>query len=264
LSLLTEQGEQAIINKQFSLAKAFFTSALQLGKTESSKNIVSNDDYLIHRLALVTYKAQEPDTITALKDAIQMLVQLDLAHTNDPETVALAGAIEKNLYENGQGDVHLENAILYYQRGYFLLNNRYHGINLAFLLTCRAGSSLCTTMEDRIADTVYSNRVRKRVLLLCERDWNEIMNRETQKVQKADFSENIDYFDNQHFTESERKFWILVNKAEAHFGLGNMPEYVKARADAELTEHEPWMMESFNEQVILLGNVLEANRKLMR
>ena len=41
-----------------------------------------------------------------------MLKQIDLDHTNDTETVALAGAIEKHLYELGDGIDHLENAVL--------------------------------------------------------------------------------------------------------------------------------------------------------
>jgi hypothetical protein len=53
------------------------------------------------------------------------LGQLDLEHTNDPETVTIAGAIEKKYFELGQGDEHLSNAIPVFQRGYYLLNNRY-------------------------------------------------------------------------------------------------------------------------------------------
>jgi hypothetical protein len=85
---------------------------------------VNNDPYLLQRLALATYKSQKPDAITALKDALDLLAQLDLEHTNDPETVTLAGAIEKKYFELGQGDDHLNKAILLFQRGYYLLNNR--------------------------------------------------------------------------------------------------------------------------------------------
>jgi hypothetical protein len=46
----------------------------------------------------------------------------------------LAGRLEKKMYFNGQGDHHLANAVLFFERGNFLLNNRFNGINLAFLL----------------------------------------------------------------------------------------------------------------------------------
>jgi len=189
---------------------------------------------------------------------------LDLDHTNDPETVALAGSIEKKLYERGQGDEHLKNAILYNERGYFLLNNRYNGINLAYTFNCRVNSNLYNKKEDKIADMVFANRVRTRVLTICERDWQELTKRETDEQVRISAAGAED-IQKQNDYNNEQKFWILVNKAESHFGLGEFEEYKKAVEQATTIPHPDWMMQSFKEQVdklhVLLekyGNLLEA------
>ena len=55
---------------------------------------------------------------------------------------------------------------------------------------------------------------------------------------------------------SEQKFWIAVNKAEAHFGLGEMMEYEQSAAAAALVKHDDWMMESFTKQLQKLSEIV--------
>jgi hypothetical protein len=219
------------------------------------ERISSGNAYLIHRLALATYKTEIPNKLTALREANALLEKLDLAHTNDSETVVLGGAVEKRLYEIGEGEQHLSNAILFYQRGYYLLNNRYNGINLAYLLNCRVNSSLDETEQEKIADMVWANRIRKDVLAMCEKDWNAIAKRENSSPLKQRVNEELSK--TQHVIENEQKFWITVNKAEANLGLGNMDEYKKAVAEAEEIEHEDWMMRGFTKQAEELGKLMK-------
>lgn len=261
LSLLIEQGEAAIDKKEFSKARKLFDSALLLVGTDVKEGqVVNNDPYLVQRMALATYKSQKPDAITALKDALTLLGQLDLEHTNDPETVTLAGAIEKKYFELGQGDDHLNKAILFFQRGYFLLNNRYNCINLAYMQNCRANSSLCTTKEEQIADMVYASHTRRRVIQICEKELNDLARREErEKMQPEDNKEMLV----QRMYNNQQKFWIYVNKAEAHFALGEFEESENAIALAKLIEHKPWMMESFEEQRAKLRVLLERNGHLL-
>jgi len=249
LSVITEEAEEALAENDFKTAKALFNSALLIGKPEAGENKTGVNTYLIHRLALATYKAKEPDEITALCDALQLLVDIDLAHTNDTETVALAGAIEKRLYENGQGEEHLSAGIQYYQRGYYLLHNRYHAINLAFMLDYRAQSLLCTNRDERTADLVYAKRIRRDVIALCHKDWKEITARHESAAMKEGLLKNDTYSVSQHNADKEQMFWILINRAEANFGLGDMDAYNKAVSDAEKIEHDPWMMDSLAEQI---------------
>ena len=252
LATLTREGELALKQKDFDAAKSFFDTALRLSDKEIDLNENSHNTYLIQRLALATYKAARPDYISALKAALNLLSKIDLGRTNDPETVAMAGSIEKHLYEEGQGDAHLENAILYYQRGYYLLHNRHNGINLAYLLHCRSlSSTLDPSREEQIADLVWANRFRRDVLMLCDRDAANNLKRETMASGADTVSKEQDELLN------EQKFWILVNKAEAHYGLGEMPEYEAAAVAASKVVHEDWMMESFTRQLQKLGKLLE-------
>jgi hypothetical protein len=112
LSKLSQQGEEALKNKNFAKAKVLFEKALNLGKADE-KNQCNQDPYLIHRLALATYKAKKPTIMDALDKSLELLALLDLEHTNDPKTVILAGAIEKKLYEKNKKVAHLSNAVLY-------------------------------------------------------------------------------------------------------------------------------------------------------
>lgn len=260
LSLIIDEAEEAIDNSDFVLAKKLFESALDIGKGSQEKVTCTNDAYLIQRLAMATYKARQPDKIKALNDALALLYKLDLEHTNDAETVSLAGAIEKKLYEEGEGLEHLSNAILYFQRGYYLLNNRYNAINLAFALNCRANSPLCTTKEEQIADMIYANYTRKRVLYLCNKDWEDITKRESKEVPAmADAAEQ----EAQRLYNNDQKFWIQINRAEAHFGLGEFDEFKQAREAATNMEHSDWMMEAFDLQIDKLRKLLQTTSNLL-
>jgi len=226
LALICGEAEDAIKEKRFSDAKALLNTVLMLKKA-NEKISIANDPYIIQSLALATYKAGEPDIVTALTDALELLGELNLSHTNDPETVALAGSIEKKLYENGQGEEHLKNAILFNERGYFLLNNRYNAINLAYAFNCRVDTNLYPNKEDKIADMVFANRVRQRVLVLCDKDWADIAKREADEAARTSTASAED-IQKQKDYNNEQKFWILVNKAEAYFGLGKFEEYKAA------------------------------------
>jgi hypothetical protein len=260
LSMIIDEGEEAIANCDFTSAKELFESALVIGKAGAHGISPVNDPYLVQRLVLATYKSQQPDKISSLQNALKLLDQLDLAHTNDTETVSLAGSIEKKLYEAGEGEEHLKNAILYYQRGYFLLNNRENAVNLAFTLNYRANSSLCDTRDEQVADLIYANHTRKRVLFLCEQDWNEIIKRES--------AENFDVLPeddriSRHAYYDRQKFWILSNKAEAHYGLGEFDAYRKAKEDAVAIDHAEWMIQSLEGQIVKLRKLLIAKGDLL-
>ncbi|HRP56134.1 TRAFs-binding domain-containing protein [Agriterribacter sp.] len=252
LAFIIKQGEEALQKKQFDAAKTLFETALQMVHDGSESSSVSNNTYLIQRLALTTYQARQPNYIASLNRAIELLEKIDLRRTNDPETVALAGSIEKHLFEEGQGDEHLNNAILLYQRGYYLLHNRHNGINLAYLLQLRTTTMLDPKKEDKIADTVWAKRIRREVLDLCEKDLKKISNMESRAGETI-----TPVTEEQEGMISEQKFWIAVNKAEAHFGLGEMMEYEQAAAAAALVKHEDWMMESFTKQLQKLSDMMK-------
>lgn len=253
LSRLAEEGEDALSENNFVKAKELFSKAVDISRQHSGTSKVSVDAYLVQRLALATYKAGEPNQVKALYTGLRLLDDLDLNHTNDPETVALAGAIEKRLYEKKQGETHLSAAILYYQRGYYLLNNRYNGINLAFMLDYRANSALSATKEEQIADMVNARRIRKEVLIMCDNDWGLITARQ-EKI-KEGRQNNPEFTKSQLLADEQQMFWILINRAEAYFGLGNIEAYKEALAAAKKLDHEEWMLESLKEQISKLKKI---------
>lgn len=263
LSLLVKQGEEAINARNFELAKSLFNSTIEISKSNSPDNVLSYNPYLIQRLALATYKAKQPDELSALLDAINILNELELTHTNDTETVALAGKIEKRLYNFGQGDVHLRNAIIYFERAYYLLSNRYHGINLAFLINSRVNSKLYPTVEDQIADMMWANRYRQEVLDLCKKDLEELSGRKKNNEDSISISNNGNLAKTQQKMQNEEEYWILVNKAEAHFGLNEMEEYKKADARARALKPTSWLLKSYEEQVQDLEKLLLQYGHLM-
>lgn len=256
LSKLAQQGEEALTDRKFSKAKELFEKALNLGN-DQEENQCKQDPYLIHRLALATYKAKKPTLIDALHKSLDLLAALDLDHTNDPKTVVLAGAIEKKLYESTKQVEHLSNAVLYFERGYYLLNNRYNGINLAYLYNCRADSTLDETVQEKIADIIAAKRVRKRALDMCEKDWVELKKREESEPLKGMKGIDEELLQKQENANKEQGFWILANKAEAYLGLGLEDEYEKNKHLAYEVQPAAWMIESFSTQV-------EALRKLLK
>src|SRR5690606_25910494 len=147
-------------------------------------------------------------------DAMKLLTRLDIERTNDTETVSLAGRIEKELFEKGQGVQHLAKSIEFYQRGYFLLHNRYHGLNLAFLFNKRVDCFEHYTLEDKIADMIFASRIRRQVLKMCEKDWNDIMERKRRIASKAESGNISDITDYDEGEDNQEMFWIKVNKAE--------------------------------------------------
>jgi len=261
LSLIVKQAEASLYNKQFAVAKGLFMTAMLATSNNPEQRDISNNTYLTQRLALATYKAKLPDEVAALKEAMKLLIQIDLDHTNDSETVSLAGAIEKKLFLLGQGDDHLDSAVLCFQRSFFLLHNRYNSINLAYLLNCRVDTSLDPTDEDKIADLVWANRIRRDVLSLCTKDWNAISSRQSKSV--TDMLPGTDISKTQEDTDTVQKFWILVNKAEAHFGLGEMEAYKQEVQEATSLQHDDWMMETFTKQIKSLEGLLSKHGMLL-
>jgi hypothetical protein len=142
LALLVELGEQAILSDDFAAASGYFRRALDvcMGRQGGIDPRFRKYPYLIQRLVLATYKAKQPDDASAvrsLNDALAVLAELRPAVSNDPETVGLAGAIKKRLFERKQGLERFDLTIRHYSRGYHLRNDFYNGINLAYLLTSR-------------------------------------------------------------------------------------------------------------------------------
>jgi len=220
LADLAQRAEAALGKGEFELAKALFAAARALR---------SNDPFLAQRLALATYKCGAPTELAALEDAKAILASLDPEVSNDPETVGLWGAVHKRLWRATGERSHLDTAVLALERGFDIRTDFYNGINLAFLFNVRATIS---SPAERIADYVNAERVRRRVIPLC------------QAVLDGDPSAAND------------RYWAKATLAEAYLGIGD-----GAASAAWLTEaaREPvadWMRQSTAKQLEGLSQLL--------
>lgn len=259
LATLIAQGEQAIKESRFDAAKALFGAALQIGghAGDAAGAALLHDPYLHQRLVLATYKAKQPNEAAALEEALRLLAPLQPEVSNDPETVGLAGAIEKRLFDQERGVEHLDRAIRYYGRGYYLRDDWYNGINLAYLLTVRADKAPNASDNERIADLIWANRIRREVLALSERDLQAIRERSRGAAQSVGFGTS------QRARDLEQEFWCLASKAEAHLGLDDLQAFEATKAKLGALNPANWMVDTFNSQIERLRQLLSSRQRLL-
>lgn len=200
------------------------------------------DPFAVQQLALATYKSQDLDPVAALTDAQKVLAPLDPEGANDPETLGIWGAIHKRLAERSQRTAEqrkadLDTAIFAYEKGYYLKDDYYNGINLAFLLDTRA---LQEEGDDRIADRVQARRVRERLVRRLEPQIAERAGKETTKELR------------------DEGYWMRATMAEAHAGLGDAAGERAWLDNARAFASEPWMVSSTEDQIGKLRGLLAA------
>jgi len=200
------------------------------------------DPFAVQQLALATYKSKDLEPLAALTDAQKVLAPLDPEGANDPETLGIWGAVHKRLAERpersaDQRKADLDSAIFAYEKGYYLKDDYYNGINLAFLLDLRAAQE---QGEERIADRVQARRVRERLARRLEQQIAERAGKETTRELE------------------EEGYWMRATLAEAHAGLGNAGLEREWLAKARAFAPEPWMISTTEAQIGTLRGLLAA------
>ncbi len=199
--------------------------------------LTPNDPFVQQQLALATYKSKQPDTITALKEAHEIVTKLGPDSTNDPETLGLWGAIHKRLWELEEDRAYLDEAIRSYEKGFYLKDDNYNGINYAFLLNVRSSVS---DGSEAVADFVQAERVRRQVIRIC----------------RALLEAGVK--DDEGNPDKEALFWIRATLVEALTGIGLTDEAEEIKAQALAEAPEPWMPDSMEEQLVKLKGLLAA------
>lgn len=190
-----------------------------------------NNSYLKQRLALATYKSKVPDGKSALLNALEILKSLDPDRTTDPETLGLLGAVYKRLWELDCDPLLLESAIGFCNRGFLIKRDYYNGINLAYLHNVKASIQ---TGNERIADIVIANRIRKDVIAICE----GILKSNT-------------------FCENE-KYWIYATLEEAFTALGEPTDAKKYKELALSCDPDDWQRQTTQNQIEKLIKLLDT------
>ncbi len=190
ISKLLELAKQEQNNNNYDVALHYLNDALALTANQ-------NDSYIIQKLALYTYKSKKPSAVSSLNKAKSILETLDPKHTTNPETLGLMGAINKRLFEELNDEAYLNESLHYYERGYYVKQDYYNGINTAFLYARKA------SMSAEKFET-YSNYGQ------AVKIWKDTL----EKLNKIVNEDNFDERDDQD--------WIYLTFAEAYFGLGKL------------------------------------------
>ena len=242
-SILMQQVEDAENKNDFVTAKSLL--ALIRGMMKTDPTAMREDPDILQRLARATYKSNYPSEGAALKEARDLLSILDPDRSNDTETIGLWGSVHKHLWELNKNPSDLDEAVRAYRRGFYLRNDFYNGINVAYLLNLRAANS--TDLAEAITDFVQARRVRREVLAICE-TWlashpvpAEHSSVQTQKEYRAS------------------KYWVLATMAEAYLGLGDEEKSEQTLAEALALKPEPWKSNSTIEQMKKLKPLLDPS-----
>lgn len=224
VSVLLGQVDEAFKRSDFLTAKSLLSVV---------RTIVPSDTGVVQKLALATYKSNLPTPMKALEEAQQILSALDLDVSTDTETLGLLGAIQKRMWDQTLDRKYLDRAIFGYEKGFYLKNDYYNGINLAFLLNVRASIQLAP--EEAIADFVLARRTRERVMEIAEA-----------RLAKA---------------QPDEKYWILATIAEAAFGIGGKAKAQPFIDQAANLNPPPaqWMKDSTQQQLDRLEKLMAAS-----
>lgn len=195
------------------------------------------DPFITQQLALATYKGKQPDYKTALVEAKTILSELNPETSNDPETLGIWGSIHKQLWELDKQKKDLEESIRSYGKGFHLKDDHYNGINYAFMLNVRAAEST-TPQREAIADFVWAERVRRRVIELCE---------ERLKAGVKDDKGDVD---------REQVFWLRATLIEALVGTGQSERAETEKNEAIKEAPETWMSVTLDDQLGKLKELL--------
>jgi len=228
---LMDQVAAAEGRKDFITAKALLTTIRDLMR--QADPLRPEDPSIIQRLALVTYKSKYPTPHQALEEASAILKTLDPQTSNDTETLGLWGAVHKRLWDETGDRAHLNEAVRGYARGFFLRNDYYNGINLAYLLNVRSANA--ETRAEAIADFVQAERIRKEVLSICE-----------SLIAQGQLPESD-------------KYWVLASMAEAYLGIGEDDPAAQKLQEAKALSTLSWMTESTDDQMTRLRSLLAAS-----
>ena len=220
LKALFDAVNEAKKNRDFALAKTLLQVLYEKR---------SHDEYVVEQLVLATYKSKQPDQKTALEEARTILKTLNPESTNDPEVLGLWGAVHKHLWEITSEPSNLEESIGAYERGYWLkvgvqekghyLNQvNYSGINLALLLNVRSAlKEKAGEYAEAIADFIQARRILRELLRICH-----------QALEDGPAS------------DSDR-YWILATMWEAAAGLEDEVEAAQWELEARKVCSQSWM-----------------------
>lgn len=233
------EAARACINPPPGQPSDFATARMLLEQVRTQR---PNDPFVLQQLAFATYKSRQPTTEAALQAARSILLELGPATTNDPETLGLWGAVHKRLWDAHGQTADLDEAVNAYERGYFLRQDGYNGINLAFLFDVRALEALRrgdgAARDEATADLVQARRIRGELL---------------RRAADAGTVEPPRCRDDGAIAA---RYWQLAILWEAAVGLGDEARAAQLDTEARALPVAEWMQTTRLEQGALLRRLL--------
>ena len=218
--------------KRFGLARKLLNRALQHGEIEKDKNLKLK---IGQQHALCTYKDPDLPISDRLDRALKILNKADgLLKTKNQESLGLAGAIYKRIWEVDGQKQNLERSLSYYDRGYRqgpVNDCGYTGINAAYVLDQLAELEGTQAKEAGAASEMAKER------------------RAQAKSIREDLVSVLPGLAEQN-KELGEQYWFLVTVAEAYFGLGRFQEALPwLEKAAALPNVPPWEFETTARQL---------------
>jgi tetratricopeptide (TPR) repeat protein len=137
-----------------------FVEAAKLWKKASDK--AEGESYFTQQQALCTYKSKQPSESASLLDALNIINELDIDNTNDPETLGITGAIYKRLWLINKDIEFLNRSIDYYQKGFQINSDYYTGENYALCLDFKAAN--IEDDEEKIYCKIAAKKTRRQIV----------------------------------------------------------------------------------------------------
>ncbi len=204
-----------------------------------------SDTFVIQQMALATYKSKCLPTLQALNKAKEILKSLNPETTNNPETLGLWGSLHKRYWEETHDLSNLNEAINAHERGFYMKQDTYNGINLAFLLNVRALHKLKSgETEESIADNIIAKRVRQDVIRYASAQLNELTVEEKTSPLTTKYQNDL----------TQKRFWVIATLHEAALGSGDNAAAQKWEKEALVMPVPDWMQDTRHKQ----GAKLEA------
>ena len=193
-----------------------------------------------------TYKDPGLPAEARLKMALAILKNVeDLTRTVNQETLGLAGAIHKRLWEYNARESDLETASAFYLRGYqqgIEGDFGYTGINAAFVLDLLADIEF-PEQQDITLDAAATARQEK-----------------AQQIRRAIADGLPRLMESPENAWLRQTWWFLVTLGEAHFGLRQFSEARQwLELAASLTNVPDWERESTARQLAALLSLMERD-----
>lgn len=208
---ISEQARSKMASEQF-------TEASDLWKKASE--ILPNESYYLQQYALCRYKSKTPTEAIALTDALTIIHKLDVnGDTNDPETLGIAGAINRRLYQLNNETEYLDRAIELYGKGFKVRSDYYNGENYAFCLNLKANVE--ENDDERIYLKIEAKKTREKVIKILT------------SLSQEDLSKRLD------------EKWIYASLSTCYLATDDIEKSLKYKELFMSQNPESWEIETF-------------------